>query len=283
MQAPRVGGVVRVTSPREAIEEATRLGVERKREGYSPEALVLAVDEILQDMPLSRAIVIYIQSSSRDDSEELPVERPFSWFSVMVAIGFALFCVWLVVLLYRFVGPDTAIISAFGLVICQAVLLNFAKRGVRLAFMSACDGLNDASYPTNLHPLRNANSAVGTLRLRRLRALMTETQERLKKGERAEDIERELAVVNLTPQAARVLVRVAQVNAVVRDYIPPYESRALGLFLAFAFAATCIFVIESAGNRIPEGFRNYAIGVCGWIAGDIAARPRRRPPRLPAS
>jgi hypothetical protein len=280
MRTPRFGGVVRVTNSRAEIEEATRLGLERKREGYSPEALVLAVDEILKNLPLSRAIVVYVQNSVADKEEDPALERPFSWFSVFVAIGFALFCLWLVVLLFRFVSPETTFFSAIGLVIGQALLLNFAKRGARLAFMSACDGLNDASYPTNLHPLRNANSSVGTLRLRRLGALMADTESRIRAGEDPAALSRELGEVNLTSRAAQLIVRVARFNAAIREYLPPYESRSLAIFLSFAFITTCIVVIMRAGESIPEGFRNYAFGVSGWIGGDIAARPRR--PRSPA-
>jgi hypothetical protein len=254
--------------------------MEKKREGYSPEALVMAVDEVLSDLPLSRAIVVYIQSvSGKEDAA--PVERPFSWFSAMVSVGFAGLCLWLVYVLFRQVGPQTHFFAALGLVILQSILLRLAQRGIRLTTFATVDGVNDASYPTKLHPLRNAPASVGSLRLRRLRHLMLETADRIASGEKPAQIREELAEVNLTPTAARVLVGLAQVRAAIRDYIPPYESRWLGLTLAIAFLSTCLIVIEKAGDQLAEGFQLYAIAVSAWIAGDLGARPKPKPPQLP--
>lgn len=280
MRLRPASGLVRVTQTREAVEEATRIGIERQREGYSPEALVLAVDEVLKDMPLSRAIVVYIQSLAGRE-EETAVERPFSWISSVVAVGFGVLCFWLIFILFRQVGPETHFFAALGIVILQSILVRMAKRGFRLMTFAAVDGVNDASYPTNLHPIRNAPAAVGTLRLRRLRNLMLETADRIAAGESPERIRQELAEVNLTPSAARMLVGLSKMSAFLRDFIPPYQSRWLGLTLAVVFLSTCLIVIEKAGDRLAEGFQLYAIAVSAWIAGDIAARPKPRPPQLP--
>ncbi|MFI5388002.1 MAG: hypothetical protein ACHQ50_17990 [Fimbriimonadales bacterium] len=283
MQAPRFTGVVRVTNSREEIEQATQVGLEKKREGYSPEALVLAVDEIVHNLPLARAIVLYVQSAFEHETDA-SVERPFSWFSVLVSVGFAASCLWLIFALLQAVGPATSIWVALLIVIGQSILFRFAQRGMRLAFMSAIDGLNDASYPTNLHPLRNASSAVGTLRLRRLRALVMETSERIIAGERPDDLVADLAVVNLTPRAARFIVRLAVMAATLRDYLPPYQSPWLGYTLGLAFWITGLIVIDRTGSRLAEGYKNYALAVATWIAWDLAARPRRprrAPPEMP--
>lgn len=278
---PRNVGVVRVTRSKEDIEKATQVGLERAREGYSPEALVLAVDEVLSDMPLSRAIVVYVQTTQRN-GDDSAMERPFSIFSVFLSIGFSILCLWLVFMLLRQVGPATTIWTVILLVLCQALLLRFAARSVRLAAMSACDGLNDASYPTRLHPLSNASSIVGSLRLRRMRALVLETADRIVAGEKASAIRDELTEVNLTPRAARIVVALARINAAVRDYLPPYEPRWIAYTLAIAFIVTCLAILERAGDRLAEGYQNYALGLTGWIAGDLAMRPKRRP-RSPAS
>lgn len=275
-----MAGLVRVTQPREVVEEATRVGFEKKREGYSPEALVLAVDEILADMPLSRAIVVYIQSVSDKDGET-PVEKPFSWFTGVIALAFAGFCLWLVYLLFRLVGPDANFFAALGIIIGQSLLLRLVKRSLRLTTFSTLDSVNDASYPTNLHPIRNAPAAVGSLRLRRLRQLLVDTADRIAAGEKPADLEAELADVNLTPRAARMMVRLATISAAVRDYVPPYQSRWLGLTLAVVFITTCVIVIERAGDALAEGYQLYAIAVSAWIGGDLAARPKR--PRLPSA
>src|ERR1044072_7625056 len=146
MRIQPVGGLIRVTKSRDVVEEATRIGMEKKREGYSPEALVMAVDEVLSDLPLSRAIVVYIQSvSGKEDAA--PVERPFSWFSAMVSVGFAGLCLWLVYVLFRQVGPQTHFFAALGLVILQSILLRLAQRGIRLTTFATVDGVNDASSP----------------------------------------------------------------------------------------------------------------------------------------
>lgn len=263
---------MRVRSPREEIERATALAIAKKEEGYSPEALVLAVDEVLHNVVLSRAVVLYAQNA---ESRNLPaIERPVSWFSVLMASGFAVFCIWLVVVLFRLVDSETGFLAAFGIVILQSILLSLTQRGVRLAFMAAADGLNNASYPTNLHPLRNANSAVGSLRLRRLRGLVLDSANRIKEGEQPEDIARDLAEVNLTPGASRFIVRLARVNLAVRDYLPPYENRWLAYTLAFAFLITCIAVMNRAKEQ-PEGLENYAAAVAGMIAVKLTASPRR--------
>jgi hypothetical protein len=275
MQAPGYGGVVRVTHTREEIERATQVGVERKREGYSPEALVLAVDEILNNLQLSRAIVVYVQSMSQAEGQA-ELERPFSWFSVFGAAVFTGLCLWLVVLLFRQVAPDTGFFMAILIVIAQSILLRLAKGAVRYAFVAACDGLNNASYPTNLHPLRNSSPIVGRIRTRRLRALVVETADRIISGEKPGDIAGELAQVNLTPSAAQLVVGLARIRATMRDYLPPYESRWLALSVACAFLITCVIVIERAGDRLAEGYHNYALAVTAWVGGDIAAKPRRR-------
>lgn len=279
MQAQRFVGIVRVTNSRDEIEQATQVGLEKKREGYSPEALVLAVDEIVHNLPLARAIVVYVQSTVNNEMAT-SIERPFSWFSVLASAGFAASCIWLVVFLFTLVGPDMGIWRIVLIVIGQAILVRLAQRGLRLASMSACDGLNDASYPTNLHPLRNANSAVGSLRLRRLRALVLETADRILGGAKPEELVVDLSVVNLTPRAARFVVRLACINASLRDYLPPYQSRWLGYLLALAFIVTAVVCIQRVGDRLAEGYQDYAICVACWIAGDLAARPRRRPVNL---
>jgi hypothetical protein len=272
--------ITRVTHSREEIERATQIGLEKKREGYSPEALVLAIDDILQDLQLSRAIVVYVQSAL-DEKGEPAVERPFSWFTVLTSFSFGVMCLWLVYELFRLVQSNTNIFEVILIVVSQSILLRIFRSCARLAFMSAGDGLNDVSYPTRLHPLKRATSIVSTLRLRRLRALVTETSDRLIAGEDAAKLVAELSEVNLTDRAARYLVGIARINAATRGYLPPYEPRWLALTLAVVFMITCIVVVERAGDRIVEGYRNYAIGVSGWIAGDIAARPRKRP-RSPA-
>src|ERR1051326_2507310 len=91
MQPPRLAGIVRVTNSREEIEQATRVALDRKREGYSPEALVLAIDEILEDVQLSRAIIIYVQSVTGDPSDP-PLEHRFPWFLALLSAGFSAIC-----------------------------------------------------------------------------------------------------------------------------------------------------------------------------------------------
>jgi hypothetical protein len=276
MEARIFGGIVRVTQSRETIQRATEIGIEKKREGYSPEALVLAVDEVLDDLQLSRAIVVYVQATAQAENGAA-LERPFSWFSVLMSLSFAVICIWGVTSLFKIVNPVTDFLTVFLIVIGQSFLLRFAHRGVRLAFMSACDGLNDASYPTNLHPLRNANSSVGTLRLRRLRALVNDTANRLAAGESAGRLMTDLAEVNLTGPAAAMIVRLAQINVVVRDYLPPYESRWLAYVLAIVFVVTCFIIIERAGDRLADGYKSYALAVSGVVAGNLTASTRQRP------
>ncbi len=277
MQAPRFSGIVRVTNSRDEIDLATQVGIEKKREGYSPEALVLAVDEVVHNLPLARAIVVYVQSTVNPENDAAS-EMPFSWFSVLASVGFALSCFWLVLVLFRQVGPSMSVWVTAPIVLGQALLLRLGQRGLRLAFMSVCDGLNDASYPTKLHPLRTAATSVSTLRLRRLRALVIETADRIIAGAKGVGLIEELSEVNLTPRAARFVVRLATVNAALRDYLPPYQSRWLGYTLAFAFAVTALICIGRVGDRLAEGYQNYAICVAFWIAGDLGANPRRRLP-----
>lgn len=269
-----------MTNSRDEVEQATQVGLERKREGYSPEALVLAIDEIVNNLPLARAIVVYVQNTV-DHENDSSVERPFSWFSVLMASGFAASCIWLVYYLFRLVGPQVDLLFVLAIVFGQAILLRLAQRGLRLALMSACDGLNEASYPTKLHPLKNATGAVGNLRLKRLRALVLESADRIVAGEKPQTLIAELSDLNLTPSAARGVVVLATINATLRDYVPPYEQRWLGYTLAVVFIITAMISIERIGNKLPEGFQNYAIAVSAWIAGDLAAKPRRRP-RSPA-
>jgi len=264
-----------VKNPRAEIEHATQVGLERKREGYSPEALVLAVDEIVHDLPLARAIVVYVQSAS-DYERSAPIERPFAWVTVGASGGFAALCGWLAVLLLRQVSPAIDVWNVILIVLGQALLLRFAWAGGRLAVMSFCDGLNDSSYPTNLHPLRRASSIVGSLRLRRLRALVLETADRIVGGGKPAHLADELSEINLTPHAAKFAVRLARVNAAVRDFLPPYEPRWLAYTVAFAFVITAVICVQRVSNRIAEGYQDYAICLACWIAGDLAAGPRRR-------
>jgi hypothetical protein len=275
VQAPRFTGVVRVTNPREEIELATQIGLEKKREGYSPEALVLAVDEVLHNLQLSRAIVLFVQSTVNHETDTA-VERPFSWFSVLVSLGFAAACLWLIYALLGQVGPTTGPWIILVVVLGQAMLFRLALRGARLSFMSACDWLNNASYPTNLHPLRNTNSTMGMLRLRRLRALVVDTADRMVAGENPESLVAELADVNLTSRAARFVVRLAQANVTLRDYLPPYTSRWLAYTLALVFGITVMVLVERMGNRLADSYRVYAYCVAGLIAGGLMARPRRK-------
>jgi hypothetical protein len=278
MDARPFNVITRVKHSRDEIERATQVGLDKKREGYSPEALVLAIDEILQDLQLSRAIVVYVQSAI-DEKGEPAVERPFSWFTMLSAISAGGLCLWFVYELFRLVRPNTNIFEVILIVITQSILLKIFRSCSRLAFMSAGDGLNDVSYPTKLHPLKRATSIISTLRLRRLRALVTETADRISAGEEPSKLVAELSEVNLTDRAAHYLVGIARINAAARGYLPPYEPRWLAISLAVVFMVTCIVVVERAGDRIVEGYRNYAIGVSGWIAGDIAARPGKRPRR----
>lgn len=273
MQAPGFAGIVRVTNAREEIEQATRMAIERKQEGYSPEALVLAVDDILHNTQLARAIVVYVQSVDPDPAEV----RRFPWFLSLAASSFAIFALWLVAVLLHQVDPRTDLIAVLLIVFAQGSLIRVALASLRLAFMSACDGVNDASYPTRLHPLPNANSAIGSLRLRRLRALLLETADRIVAGEKVGPLIAELSEVNLTPRAARLIVGFASVSALLRGYLPPYQPRWLGYVLAAAFAITAIVFVDQIGDRLADGFKNYALGAAGLIAGELSAGPRRRP------
>ena len=78
MQLLQWGGLVRTTKSRAEIEDATRMAFERKREGYSPEALAMALNEVLDDEALSRAIVLFVQSDTEQKGKN--IERPStSW------------------------------------------------------------------------------------------------------------------------------------------------------------------------------------------------------------
>lgn len=276
MDARGFTGIVRVTHSREDVELATRIGIEKKREGYSPEALVLAIDEVLNDIKLSRAIVVYVQANRMDEgTEKLKVGAPI--FSILPILGIAAMCIWGVIALFHQVTPSSEFLNVIFIVVGQAILLRVALHAVRLAVMAQCDAMNNAAYPTNLHPFEPISSPIGSIRLRRLRALITETADRIVKGENPKEIASELSVINLTPRASKMVVALGRISAVIRDFLPPYEPRWLAFTLAVAFIVTCIIFVERAGDRISEGYKNYAIGVSGWIAGDLAAAPRRRP------
>jgi len=222
---------------------------------------------------LARAIVVYVQNTVTHETD-VPLERPLSWLSVPASAGLSAFCIWIVVVLFHLVGPATDVWYIVLIVLGQAILTRLAIRGIRSAFMAACDGLNEASYPTNLHPIRNAGSGAGAIRLRRLRALVIETADRIAAGSKPDELVAELSTINLTPRAARFLVRIARVRASLREYFPPYQSRWLGYTLATAFVITAVISIHRLGDRLAEGLQNYAICVAFWIAGDLAARPR---------
>jgi hypothetical protein len=273
-----VAGIVRVVANREDVQRATEIGFEKKREGYSPEALVLAVDEVLGDLALSRATVLYVTAT--EGAGPADTERSTSWFSAFTAIGFSACCLWLVIVLLRMVGPNSTLLGVLGIMIGQSILLSLARGAIRLSVLSVCDSLNDASYPTNLHRFRQASSVLGNIRLRRLRALIVDTAERLKNGEHG--LVEDLAEINLTPAASRLVVRLARWNLATRDFLPPYESRWLAYTLAFVFLLTCAIMLERAGDSLPEGYGYYGAAIAGAIAARLSARPRRRL-RLPDS
>lgn len=279
VQPERIPSVVRVRASLSQVEEASALAREKLRDGYSPEAAILVVDDILSDPALARAIVTYEKNEEKFAGEA--VEKPVSWGSMVFAMLFAGLNLYGVVWLFGFVTPRTLFLTTLLIVVLQALFLRFARGSIRYALLSAIDALNDASYPTRLHPMRRASAAVGNLRVRRLRALLNNTANRLASGEIVGDVRRDLEEVNLTSRAASPLTACARVTAALRDYFPPYDNRWLGLGAAGVFVATCIYMISQ--RDLAEGYRNYAIGVSGWLAGDLAARPKRliKPPRLP--
>ncbi|HVT10762.1 MAG TPA: hypothetical protein VHE55_00730 [Fimbriimonadaceae bacterium] len=268
MRAPWLAGIVRVTNTREELEEATQMAQERRREGYSPEALALAIDEILHNAQLSRAIALYVQGVE-------PGESRFPWLPLVGSVSFAAFAFWLVLLLFNQVDARTDLFTVLLIVLAQGSLIRMGLAALRLTVFTACDELNDASYPTRLHP--HAPYTVGGLRLRRLRALLQETADRIIAGERPDQLAAELSEVNLTPRAAGIVVGLSRIGAVLRGYLPPYQPRWLGYLLAVAFAITAIVFVDRIGDRMAEGYKNYALGVAGLIAGELSAGPRRRP------
>src|SRR4051812_16750458 len=110
MQPPRFSGIVRVTNSREEVEEATRLAVEKKSESYTPEALILAIDEVLHNLPLSRAIVLYVQATENPRAEPL-LEQQVSWFSVLGALSFSAVSLWCIYFLFSLVEPNSSMWS----------------------------------------------------------------------------------------------------------------------------------------------------------------------------
>ena len=277
MQGSPGSALVRVTKSREEIERATELARERRAANYSLEAMVLAVDEVLDDSSLARAIVLFFQNEGDAPAD---VEKPVAWLSVALALLFALAALIGVAALFRGIGPTTSFLGAVGVILLQFLLLAIVRRVVRYAVVAALDGLNDATFPTRLHPFRHSSSAVNMMRLTRLRALLRETTERIRAGEKARLLRDELAEINMTDRGASALVRFASWSAATRDFVPPYESRWLAWTVAAVFVTTCIVVLQRAGDALAEGYRNYAMALTGWIAGDLAARPRLRP-RLP--
>ncbi|HWA82308.1 MAG TPA: hypothetical protein VG820_02670 [Fimbriimonadaceae bacterium] len=271
MRAPWLAGIVRVTNTREELEEATQVAQERRREGYSPEALALAVDEILHNTPLSRAIAMYVESVDLKPAEE----SRFPWAPLFGSVAFAGFACWLVLLLFHQVDARIDLFTVLLIVLAQGSLIRMGLAALRLAVITVCDGLNDTSYPTRLHP--NAPFAVGGLRLRRLRALLQETADRIVAGEKPAQLAAELSEVNLTPRAARIVVGLSRIGAILRGYLPPYQPRWIGYLLAVAFAVTAIVFVDRIGDRMAEGYKNYALGVAGLIAGELSTGPRRRP------
>ena len=106
---------------------------------------------------------------------------------------------------------------------------------------------------------------------------LQETADRIVGGADHRALIDDLAELNLTRRAAKMVVGLARISAVLRDFLPPYQSRWLGYTLAFAFAATAMVCIGRISDHLAEGYQDYALLVAFWIAGDLAARPRRRP------
>lgn len=267
--------IVRVTASAEIVEQATKLAREKLAENYSVEGAVLAVDAELQDIALSRAIVQFASA----DQQANDVEKPMAWISIFMSVAASLVFLACVAWLFQLVKPNSSFISVLLIVIGQGMLLNLFRGSLRYALYAYIDLKNENSFPTNQHPTRKANSSQSTLRLRRLRGLLKEAATEIAGGAKPMDVSAELAKVNLTAKASRVLTGWASVSAFFKDMLPPYENRWLAYGLALVFIVTCVLVIEF--KNPAEGYTNYALAVSGWVAGDIARTTRR--PRLPAS
>lgn len=269
MAAPTI---VRVKTPAEIVDRGTGIARERLAENYSDEAVILAVQAEIEDIDLARAIVAYVKGEGTGAS----VERPMSWISIVMMLFCAALFMAGVVWLVSFIHPASEFFTAFLVVIVQGILLRMVMGSLRLALFNLIDFENDNSYPTNRHPVRKGMASESIVRLGRLRALMKETASRIAAGEHRDQIETELAQVNLTPKASGALTKLAQLGAFFKDFLPPYENKWVAYGLALAFIVTCVVVIES--KPVAEGYTNYMLAVSGWIAGGLArAKPRPRP------
>src|SRR5690349_10554926 len=126
MESQITPGIVRVPHSPDQIDRATKIGEEKRREGYSPEALVMVVDEVLDNPQVSRAIVLYLQNSAPDKKAEDKIGTPW-WMSIGITAAFAALNVWGVLLLFSSVHADTSFWMVLLIVIGQALLLRLAK------------------------------------------------------------------------------------------------------------------------------------------------------------
>jgi hypothetical protein len=251
---------LRVKTPPEKVEEASRLAEQLAEEGCTQAEQLARVSTVVADDELGMAIVSCVESRRRSNqryNHEPVLGIYIGALSLVLVVMLALVARWLF-LWVRDAPNDAlpAIVAACG----QIILIRLSWRLLKFAGIALTDTLNRATYPTIHNQPLVTTPEEDAIRFDRIRLILAELVERLLAGSRGKRLFEELSRVEFTRAASTWLLIQAKVGVFIRANFPPYVNRTRAYVLATGAAFGCAIGIGLAHEHLMSlAHRDYLL------------------------